>query len=332
MRGHSTYKNKLFTYFSDAYDLQKKTASGWYNFNCPLCGGVRKRGVNFDSEVTSCWTCDYKGDLLEFICKVNGWTMARTKNYVRALDPRQELPDLGNTIYTVSSEVTMPNGYKPLLSGDSSVAIMARRDLTARGFDITELDSEGFGYCDAHHDEFNRDFYGYIIIPFKQDGALRYYIGRDCIGNPLRYKNPPSDFGGVNKSEIIYNQPALLLYDEVGIMEGWADARTWGKDGTATMGWALSDIQLGMYMTSGVKRFALFPDAGVDDYGVSYYYKALKVAARLAAVGKQVKVVDMNRIDGAKDVNAAGRVVVKELYDATPWVTYGGILKLIAKN
>ena len=111
-------------------------------------------------------------------------------------------------------DVEMPKGYTPILEGEGILGKRARSYLTERGFDLTVLDRAGIGYCNEHglvdkENDIDEDFFGYIIVPFKRNGLLVYYIGRDYIGNFLRYKNPAVEKFNVGKGDLLFNEDAL---------------------------------------------------------------------------------------------------------------------------
>lgn len=332
------FKSRLAGYMHDNFRLTKPSGKGWYGFDCPLCGGIKKRAVHFQLGLTKCWTCDYRGSILSFIRHLNNWTYNEAKRTISTYSPRMDLSFDDIVIEENTgrvSGVTLPTGWHSILDKNdySAVGIMARRELEKRGFDLEKLDEKGFGYCDEHTKDKNTDFYGYIIVPYKTYGVLSYYIGRDCMGNYMRYKNPPADYVGVGKADVIYNQSALYLYGTVGITEGWADAETWGEDCTATAGWDVSDTQMEMYLRSPVKEFILFPDAGADSNGHLFYHKAVRLADKFLGAGKKIRVVNLNvpqALRAGKDINEIGRGIVAGLLKTTPYLTYRSMYEILA--
>jgi len=334
--------SRIYQYFSSRYGIEKPSPKGWYVFDCPFCGGRKKRAVHVFLEVTKCWTCNYKGSITDFVETTENLDYYEAKQYIysfesSALDMGMLSDIVGNKPLT--SKITLPVGYKSIGEGDTMLGKRARQYLTKRGFDIQSLDEKGFGYCNKHYtgedgdtskDIFNKDFFGYIIVPFTRDGRLQYYIGRDFIGNDMRYKNPPSDYVGVGKSEVIYNEAALYLHDEVGIFEGWSDAETLGDHGTAILGWSMSTFQMGKYMKCPAKKLVFFPDAGNDGHE-SFYRKAVRVATSFIDTDKEVYVVDLNPIasENKKDLNSIGKFAVQSQYNKTKRLTWGTAMQIL---
>lgn len=215
-------------------------------------------------------------------------------------------------------DITLPFGYKTITEGNSILAQRARDYLTGRGFKMEVLDRLGIGYCDEHYQHANpeiqkkNDYFGYIIVPFKKRGKLYYYLGRDFIGNFLRYKNPPEELFGVGKSEIFFNEDALELYSTTFLTEGWTDALTIGKHGIASLGWSLSPIQKSKLLKSNCKNLVVIADK-------EFYKQAVRTAMDFID-NKAVYVVNFDNMPG-KDANEVGREMVLEEVKRTPQLT-----------
>lgn len=332
---------KSFAYFTANYKIRPST-KGWYLFDCPLCGGTMTRAVHFKYAVTKCFKpCAYNGDIIGYVAYVEDSDYDDAKSMLWRIEPslitaedligayEEDITKIG------SLEVTLPDGFTPILDGKDSLAIRARRYLSKRGFDLEELNREGFGYCVKEHEEFNKNFFGYIIVPFKRAGKLIYYIGRSFIGHDeFRYKNPPTDYVGIGKSDVIFNEEAIHLYREVFTTEGWSDAKTIGKKGTATLGWSLSALQKRLYMTSQCKRLVFIPDAGRDKGShLTFYQKATQLAVDFLDTGKEIFVVDLNGLGKGKDVNELGRDAVMEQYrNHTPKLTWSLAMEILTEK
>ena len=326
---------QAYTYFSNNYSL-KKTSKGWYSFKCPLCNELenrRKVAVNFQYGVVKCWICGYKDTIVDFVSETEGIDYNAARALLRECSPSAvNLNEIEDTSHREYSEIELPYGFKSLLEGVGVMGDRARNYLKARGFDLKELDRMGVGYCSEpiqdELKEIHEDYFGYIIIPFKSRGKLVYFIGRDFIGNFLRYKNPPKSEFNVGKGDLLFNEDALYLYDEVFVLEGAWDAITIGRDATATLGWSLSATQKSKLLQSEAEIITLVPDGGKDGKGVPFYVLALELALELVE-HKKVKIVDLNGAEEGKDVNAMGRDRFMEIYDATPIMNASEIMMQI---
>lgn len=330
---------KLYSYFDSTYPL-KKTTNGWWMFDCPECGKENKAAVQFHYNIVKCWVCGYKKYAVNFVADQEGCT------YFEALDilhnRKASNTDLDYSVVNhvkvdTSRYIEMPKGFNTVLEGEGVLAERARETLRKRGFDLEEMDFEGFGYCNEQCTETDlslgkEDFFGYIIVPFKVRGRLVYYIGRDFIGNYLRYKNPKKELFGLGKGDLLFNGDALNIYEECYLVEGWADAKTLGPSAMSSQGWSLSGTQKSaIYGAEVCNRLTFVPDAGSDDTGELFYTKALRVACDFAEE-MEVRVVDLNPYaDKGKDVNELGIDLVEDAIENTGWMDYGMLINKIVE-
>lgn len=344
---------RVYQYFKENYVLGKKSPKGWWSFDCPFCSGEKKMAVNIEWGYTKCWSCGAASNVCTFVEETEQCSYQDAKRILWNIKPSSLDLDILQEIQVEkrNNEITLPDGWQSILDGRGSLGDRARRYLTSRGYDIEELDFKGFGYCNKHYErpgiddaeKSMRDFFGYIIVPFKKDGVLSYYLGRDYIGNYLRYKNPPSDWVGVGKADVIYNEEALHLYKTVYTVEGWSDAEAIGKRGTATLGWSLSRVQMDKYHKSQASSLVFIPDAGTDAAtGQTYYQKAVQTAMKFLESSKKIFVVDLNvpeldhiknaKGERAKDVSEIGWPVVKErVRNHTEQLTWNLAMNIITK-
>lgn len=303
---------KAFNYFRSTFPI-RRSSQNWWAFDCPYCidgAGKKKMAVHFEYEMVKCWSCEYKERLIDFVKDWEDLSYIGAREKINGYDEYSVDADVIDAVHVEKvSGLELPTGYVPLLDGQGILGQRARNYLAGRGFDLTVLDKLGFGYCNEHDDNEKQDYFGYIIIPFKVKGKLRYYIGRDYIGNYLRYKNPNKDEVGVGKTELVFNEDALDYRKECFVTEGWADAMTMGDNGISTQGWSLSVTQRNKMFKSRCRRFVFLPDKG-------FYLQALQTAQPFLD-HKEVYVVNLDEIDGGKDVNELGRELVMDLYHHT---------------
>ena len=329
---------QVYSYFSENFDL-KQSSKGWFIFDCPMCAngaGKRKMAVQPHYGVVKCWACEYRGYVSKFISDYDGIQYSQAVSRLQDYSTTGIIIPESNSISAKRAEdiftnsIQLPVGFKSILEGSGTLGKRARAILTDRGFDIEELEYEGFGYCNEHADNDEDDYFGYIIIPFKVNGKLVYYQGRDFIGNFLRYKNPSKESIGIGKGDLLYNQDAVRISSDLKIVEGWADAKTLGPDGVATSGWKLSDIQHDSIMTSTADILTFIPDAGSDGTGELFYIKAVKIAMDFIAE-KHVRVVNLNGVvDEGKDVNELGKAFINKQIAKTDYLDFETAFKVIS--
>jgi DNA primase len=316
---------KAFNYFRSTFPL-RRSSQNWWAFDCPYCiggDGERKMAVHFEYEMVKCWKCGYRERLIDFVKEWEDLSYVGAREKINGYDEAGVDADVIDAVHVMKVEgLSLPTGYTPLLDGTGVLGVRARNYLAGRGFDLEMLDKLGVGYCNDRDPEEKLDYFGYIIIPFKTKGKLQYYIGRDFIGNYLRYKNPDKDLVGVGKTELVFNEDALDYRKECFVTEGWADALTMGDNGISTQGWSLSVTQRNKMFKSRCRRFVFLPDKG-------FYLQALQTAQPFLD-HKEVFVVNMDDVDHGKDVNDLGRDFVLSLYHRTEQLTFETVINSLS--
>lgn len=299
-------KDKVYSLFNKRYGGLALSTNGWYDCRCPKCG-KRKLAINFKYMVVKCWRGCYDSTYVpEFIKNDFGINYFEAVEMIESQDTSTiTIPK--RIIKTRSDEIKLPNGYRTILSPNPGlVGQRAIKYLEKRGFDLNYLDMIGVGYCDKEDKDIRDNYFGYIIIPFKRNGVLVYFIGRNFMGDGLRYKNPARERYGVGKAEVLFNSDALSIYDKVYLTEGWACAASIGPKGISMQGSSLSSRQVAEINKSQVKEVVIIPDA-------SFYKEGLKNAAKLLDF-KKVKVMNLDWFEKSnmgKDVNEIGWDLVK---------------------
>lgn len=326
---------KAYTYFKNNFVIKKST-NGWWSLDCPFClngEDKKKMAVHFAHDRCKCWVCGYRGYIVDFVMAVTGKSYYATKMYINTLTPSTIDVEVASELRTARvSSIELPVGFHTVLEGTGVMSDRARRYLEGRKFDLDLMDKQGFGYCKKHDEDRAKDYFGYIIIPFKNRGVLNYYIGRDYIGNFLRYKNPAKEECGVGKDSLLFNEDALDMYKTVHVLEGWADAHTIGASACSTQGWSLSRDQKRKMLGSDAKHFVFIPDLGSEN-GVTFYHKAVKVGMEFMQY-KDVSVVDLKPLEKyGKDVNEivkkVGREALMEVIDSTKKLTEGKAISIL---
>lgn len=310
---------KILAFFGSRFELKKSTKS-WYYFNCPFCDAGRdkkKCRVNPILEVVKCWECGYGKKVVTFLADSIPTDYQSAFKLLSDFKPLQAVLLESTNTKTIKSNLELPKGYKPIkMDLDSSIGNRARNYLATR-MDLDKAEKLGFGYVDSMDSE----WFGKIIIPFKEKGKLVYFIGRSFIGGD-RYKNPNADTLGVGKDTILYNSDALDKYNRVFVTEGVFDAITFEDFGIATLGWSISDDQLDRFIKSSCKSIVLVPDVG-------FFRESLKLASKLIE-HKKVYVLPTEKLSHlGKDANDVGLEPLLELYQETRPLTFGSLIQLL---
>jgi hypothetical protein len=294
--------DKIYTYFDENHGPLTRSTNGWYDGECPYCGS-RKLALRPDSFFIKCWKGCFYGNVVDFVRRYLGTSYYEAREVIDQVMPGlrvQEIikPDV------LPRDIVLPEGYNRILDGETPMAKRARLYLKRRGFDLNYLDMIGIGYCGSG------DYMGYIIVPFKKEGSIVYYIARDFLnrGDKWRYKNPPTEKFGVGKSEVLFNEEALYLYDKVYLLEGWTDAASIGNEALSTQGKSLSLTQQNIIVRSPVKEVVVISDLGAEMEALSMLQELYR--------HKKTKLIKLTGFsEYGKDVNAigAGRVLDLEL-------------------
>lgn len=307
----SNFKGKLHQYFVKklgAFDYR----NGWLKCSCPFCSREGKFGINLSMNRTNCFRCGEHPSAIQLAIQLENFnTYAELVEFLNKGEYsgyvfKEEAIELKSR-----KEVYLPEGFKSILLGNSTVAKAARRYVKKRGFDLNEVAMKGWGYGTQGK------YFGYLIIPFHEEGKLVYFNARLFIGNGPKYNNPETSDTGLGKSFIIYNKDALYMYRMVYICEGTINAETMGERGIASGGKAVSRYQINEIIKSPVERIIILLDPDAKD-------RAIDLALKLVNY-KKVKVVYLPE---GKDVNDIGRNKTLRLIYSTPYQSYQQLLML----
>lgn len=282
-----------------AFDYRK----GWMKSTCPYCGRENKFGINLSQNRCNCFRCGEHPSPISLIMYLEN-----TQSFTEVLQILNSDDYTGYVFKEEKVEIKsqkdffLPEGFKNIKMGDSTLAKSARNYLKKRGFDIDRLSLKGWGYCNKGK------YLGYIIIPFIEHGKLVYFNARLYMGAGPKYNNPEVDVTGLGKSFIIYNADALEMFRTVYICEGAINAETIGENGIATGGKTIARYQVNRLIKSQVERFVILldPDAKKE---------AIDLALKLCNF-KKVKVVYLPE---GTDCNDLGRRKVLEFVRKAKW-------------
>ncbi len=306
-----SFKGKLHAYFIrklGAYDYKH----GWMKCKCPYCSKEGKFGIHISMNRTNCFVCGEHPQALNLAMELEN--IDTYHEIYKFLDNgefsgynfKEEKLELKS-----KKEVYLPEGFKSILFGTSTLAKAARSYVKGRGFDIREVAMKGWGYGTKGR------YFGYLIIPFHEAGELVYFNARLFIGAGPKYNNPDTSDTGLGKSFILYNKDALEMYDKIYICEGAINAQTLGVKAISSGGKAVSRYQINTLIKSSCTKMVLllYPDA-ID--------RSVDLAIKLVNF-KKVKVVILPE---GKDVNDLGRKETLRIVRETPYQDYRELLKI----
>lgn len=304
-------RGRLHKYFQiklGAFDYRH----GWMKSKCPYCGRDLKFGINLSLNRCNCFRCGEHPSTIDLVLYLEN-----LDNYSQVVQLLDKAEYSGYVFKEEKLELRerrnlyLPEGFKLLSQGDSTLAKMARAYVTKRGFNVEDLSKRGWGYGTKDK------YFGYLIIPFHERGQLVYFNARLFAGNGPRYNNPDASESGLGKSFIIYNKDALDMYQSIFLCEGAINAQTMGERGIASGGKAVSRYQINEMIKSPVKRIILLFDPDAKAY-------ALDLALKLVNY-KRVKVVFLPE---GKDCNDLGRKEVLRYVYQVHYQSYQELLAL----
>lgn len=306
------FKGKLKGYFNQklgAYDYRH----GWMKCTCPYCGREGKFGINLSLNRTNCFRCGEHPSPIELVIYLENfstfheaYTFINNNTKFEGYIFKEEKVKLKE-----KKNIYLPEGFKSILIGNSNLAKAARNYIKKRGFDLNKIAMSGWGYGTKGK------YFGYIIIPFHENGKLVYFNARLFMGAGPRYNNPEISESGLGKSFIIYNKDALYMYKTIYICEGAINAETIGERGIASGGKAISRYQINEIIKSPVERVIILFDPDAKD-------RALDLALKLVNF-KKVKVIFLPE---GKDVNDLGKKKTMKYVYSVHYQDYSELLKL----
>lgn len=314
MRYNEKLTSKFYTYFTSKLGLKRST-KGFYRGDCPLCGGKFTFGANFDSGKGNCFKCDEGKDNLVNIIRV----LENLETYGAVLKLLDSQDDFAYTLQAFNKpkaierkEMGLPEEYKRIDMGDNIYGKAARHYLThKRGFKLSKLINLSIGYCDSGLWE------GYIVIPYYVMGKLVYFTARRYMGSGPKFNNPKEEEYGIGKSQLIYNQDALFLYNHAYVLESATNAITLGLNTIALGGKVASSYQEWIILKSPIEKLSIILDR---DAMTESYELALKLSNF-----KRVRVIIM---PDDRDVNQLGRASTLEIIKTTKFQDYKHFYKL----
>jgi DNA primase len=268
-------------------------------------------GINIQHDKAHCFKCLESKRTMELLMDMENFTSFAEARKFLAIQQEYEYFENQTQIKRDFKPMELPEGYHLITQGTSAWGKAARYYLKKRGFNISRLALKGVGYCTKG------EYAGYIIFPFYRQGKLVYFQGRIYMGTGPKMKNPTEEQYGVGKSQLIYNQDALFMYNKIYWVESITNAETLGDQAVAGLGKSISNYQLSNLLFSPCSTVIILldPDA---------WEEAVKLSMQLVHY-KRVKLV---KLPEGKDVNDLGKRKTLRHVKATEYQNYMALLKL----
>lgn len=307
-------KAKLYQYFKQRFKMKPST-KGYERCNCMFCGGSYSYGININTSRTGCFRCGEKKTPVELLMELEGFDTTvqvraflsiqqEYEHYDRLIGPRDKPKNV--------EKLSLPEGFKLLGMDNSFLCKSATAYMKKRGFDIDQLIMRGIGYCD------DGEYWGYIVFPFYSRGELVFYQGRRFIDSAgPKMKNIESERFGVGKSQVMYNEESLFMYNKIWLVESITNSLTVGDSSIATLGKDVSTYQLSRIIGSPCSSVVI----GLDD---DAYLKAILLGMSIVHY-KKVKVLQFPE---GVDINQLGKKESRRIEKKSDYLSYSQLLKL----
>lgn len=209
--------------------------------NCPFCGDTRYRMyVRLSKPIAHCFNCNYSAKFFKFVTDYEN-AGSYIETYTILADFMTDEPaivgaglsSIGEDKRLVSS-MDLPEEFKPITSGFAD-SYWARQYITSRGFRVEYAALYGIGYCTEG------TYQNRVIIPTYKQRELAYFIGRDYTGGSGTRRVLHSETARYPNA--VFNLDQASLYPTIFVSEGWADAMSFGTNGTALNGKAINPAQ-----------------------------------------------------------------------------------------
>jgi len=294
--------NRLYRLLREVFGEEYSTRKKQFKINCFQDGCGDTSGnleVNLEQGVFHCWRCDYSGNVRKLLRDYLGYVPEELDEEFLSFDDLTSLqPDYEPEIQKDVKYVQLPKEFCPLWI-EKKLSLIGQKALeyaTSR-LSMDEIRNYRVGYCGLG------DYRWRIIIPSFENGKVVYFIGRDFMGQKLRYKNPIKSELGVGSDDVVFNIDKARELGRAVICEGVFDAIRVGEDGVALFGSDLSDHQ--MLKLADIQKIYVLLDRDMIK-------KAAVIAERFDELNRSVHLVVMPKI-------TVNPVTKKKMKDPADW-------------
>jgi len=247
-------------------------------FRCPNCNHHKnKLTINKFTQKFQCWVCGFKGQRAKQILKI---AKAQASFYQELNNIDSQYNFKPSITDKPKEELTLPEGFTPLIKGSGLIRDKAWFYLKSRGLTAQDVVKYNIGYIE------NGPLSNFIIIPsYNRDGFLNYWVGRSFDPNAYhKHKLPP-----VSKDIIGFDM--LINFDlPLIICEGAFDAIAVKRNAIPLFGKKISKTLYKELVRGKVKQIYLALDQdAIND--------SLKYAKELMSYGKEIFLLELENKD-----------------------------------
>lgn len=289
--------------------IEKETRSNQYIATCPFCNKAQHFYINKTTQQWDCKKCGETGGiykLLRFLDKTYllGAPTVKKVPEIKSIREMEELEsNAGNVEIQPLPDIKMPVGYKVY---DWVNPYLQQRKITLE---------------DIKHWEFGQTklvsrYLGYVLIPIKEDGKVKGFIGRYGSKNVPEDKLRYSNSLGTDFSCLLFGYDDIIRgkTDTVIITEGLFDAIAVTKKlnlfadesirAVCTFGKKISQVQIQKLLAKQVRKVVLL-----------YDYDALKEIRHYATLLDEYFITKVAVALGKKDIDECTLDEVIEVFE-----------------
>lgn len=273
-------------------------------FKCPNCNHHKKKlTLNRSTQKFQCWVCGFKGQRAKQILKI-AKAPASLYQELRDIDSQYNF-NLSTTDKPVE-EITLPEGFTPLIYGTGLTRNKAWLYLKSRGLTAQDVVKYNIGYIE------NGPLSNFIIIPsYNRDGFLNYWVGRSFDSNAYHKHKLPSVSKDIIGFDMLINFDLPLI-----ICEGAFDAIAVKRNAIPLFGKKISKSLYKELVKGKVKQIYLALDQdAIND--------SLKYAKELMSYGKEIFLLELED----KDPSEIGFEQMTKLLQTAKPLTFSSLIE-----
>jgi hypothetical protein len=251
----------------------KNVQAGWVNICCPACNDQGFHGgINPEKDYFNCWRCGWI-PINEVLSAKTGLSKKQISLYKKKYIHGAFILSKNKDKVEFASKVELPG---------SALNKFHKKYLEKRGFDADFLEDKykllGTGIS---------GYWKYrIIIPIYYRHQLISFQGRDYTNQQeLRYVGLQKEKSVMDYKDILYGID-FCTSDTIAVVEGVTDVWRMGDGFAATFGTSMTENQIRVLSKYKNIYFLFDPELEAQE-------KAKKAATKLASIGRNVEIIDL---------------------------------------
>jgi len=228
------------------WDEGDNVSEGWVNINCCFCSDhANHLGINLESKMFHCWTCDESGDVVKLIRRLEDLSFAKAK---LRLEDFQELRLRRKKEEKPKREYkrVLPEGFEPIWKGKEPPQV--KRYLKRRKFPYSVCQEWALGYVEQG------EYALRLIVPIFHGPDIVSFQAVDTTGEAVqRYLDCPPARARIPNKHIVHGVGKANKKKRAVVVEGVTDQWRMGPGSLCLMGKNYTQQQLA-YLLKNLQR------------------------------------------------------------------------------